>query len=198
MYSKSNTLKKVLIIHPFDRTTDFLKPIYENIPYKTIITGGVEPEVIKKEIENHDRIFMMGHGCPDGLFSIGRFPNARGLVINSGHVELLKQKECISIWCNADEFMLRQDLKGFYSGMFISEVGEARYCGFPETRQPEVTESNDTFAKILGRHSNKSLENMFKETRKEYENLANTSNVARYNHERLYYTTDTVVLTPIE
>lgn len=189
-------MKKVLIIHPEDRSTDFLKPIYERIPYKTIITGGVNPDVIMKEIENHDRIFMMGHGCPDGLFSIGRFPNTRGLVINSDHVELLKQKECISIWCNADEFMLRYDLKGFYSGMFISEVGEAYYCGFPDTRQPEVTESNNTFAEILGRHSNKSLEKMYIQTKNEYEKLTHTSNVAKYNHERLYYTTNTETTIP--
>jgi hypothetical protein len=186
-------MKKVLIIHPEDRSTDFLKPIYEKIPYKTVITSGVTPDVIIKEIENHDRIFMMGHGCPMGLFSIGLFPKSYGLVIGKNHISLLEKKECVFIWCNADKFVEDYNLKGFYSGMFISEVGEARYCGFPDTRQNEVTESNNTFANILGGHSNRTLENMFKETRKEYEKLTYTSNVAKYNHDRLYCNTDKIL-----
>lgn len=192
-------MKKVLVIHPSDRTTDFLKPIYDKIPYKTVITGGVTPEQLSEEIKNHDRIFMMGHGCPYGLFAIGRFPNSvGGLVINHTHVPLLMEKECAFIWCNADQFVNHYGLKGFYSGMFISEVGEAVYCGFPDTKQGEVTESNNTFAKILGGHSNKSLENMYEETRKGYEVLSHTSNVAKYNYDRLYCNTDKMVLENVE
>lgn len=186
-------MKKVLIIHPFDRSTDFLKPIYDDIPYKTIIRGGVEPDVIMEEIKNHDRIFMMGHGCPAGLFTVGRFPKSTGLVINERHVELLREKEGIYIWCNADEFVNRYGLKGFYSGMFISEVGEAQACGFNETKQLEVTQSNNVFAEILSRNSNKSIENMYKETVSTYGVLAETSNVARYNFERLYCNTDKIL-----
>lgn len=196
--TKSNTMKKTLIIHPADTSTDFLKPIYDKIQYKTVITGGVTPDVIMKEIENHDRIFMMGHGCPSGLFSMGRFPKAYGMVIDSETVELLKQKECVFIWCNADQFVKTHDLKGFYSGMFISEVEEADYCGFPETTQKEVTESNNSFAKILGEHSNKSIENMFEETKKKYKVLAESSNVARYNYERLYCNTEKTILEEVK
>jgi len=32
-------MKKILIIHPDDRSTDFLKPIYEKLPNITVITG---------------------------------------------------------------------------------------------------------------------------------------------------------------
>jgi len=30
-----------LIIHPQDKSTDFLQPIYANIPNKKVITGGL-------------------------------------------------------------------------------------------------------------------------------------------------------------
>ena len=186
-------MKKTLIIHPIDKSTDFLKSIYKHIPYKTIITGYVSPEELEKEIREHDRIFMMGHGCPAGLFSVGRFPNTNGLVISEKHVPLLEGKECVFIWCNADEFVLKYGLKGFYSGMFISEVGEAMYCGLPNTKQTEVTTSNYGFANILGEHSNKTIENMYKETKKEYELMSVNSPVAKYNYDRLYCNTDKIL-----
>ena len=160
----------------------------------TIITGSVSQEDIEKEIREHDRIMMMGHGCPSGLFSMGLFPKSNGLVISEKHVPLLKGKECVFIWCNADEFVKRYDLKGFYSGMFISEVGEAMYCGFPETKQFEVSTSNYGFANILGEHSNKSIENMYKETRKGYELMTHNSPVAKYNYDRLYCNTEKILM----
>lgn len=187
-------MTKTLIIHPQDKITDFLKSIYKNIPYKTIITGGVTPDVIVEEIKNHDRIFMMGHGCPYGLFTVGNFPKSSGLLISEKHVPLLKGKECVFIWCNADEFVLKHELKGFYSGMFISEVGEAMYCGLPETKQSEVTTSNYGFSNILGEHSNKTIENMYKETKKGYELMTENSPVAKYNFDRLYCNTDKILM----
>ena len=64
---------KTLIIHPKDKTTVFLEPIYEKIDNKTVIQKNSSFEEIINLIETHDRIMMMGHGSPDGLFSIGNF-----------------------------------------------------------------------------------------------------------------------------
>jgi len=117
------TTMKTLVIHPKDSSTDFLKPIYENISDKTVITGGATPEQLVKLIESHDRIMMMGHGSPSGLFGIGF---NRLFVVDSGLVEHLNKKENnVFIWCNADRFVEAHNLKGLYSGMFISEVSEA-------------------------------------------------------------------------
>ena len=63
---------KTLVIHPKDKTTDFLKRIYQNIPNKTVITGGIDQESLNQLIEMHDRILFMGHGSPYGLFSVGQ------------------------------------------------------------------------------------------------------------------------------
>ena len=45
-------------------------------------------------------------------------------VINDSHAELLKTKETYSMWCHSDAFFERHDMKGFHSGMIISEEME--------------------------------------------------------------------------
>jgi hypothetical protein len=182
---------KTLIIHPNDRSTDFLTPIYMNLKSfpdfddVTIVTGGMSKSEVDKLITEHDRIMMMGHGSPGGLFSIGQF-ESQGFIINHTTVPLLQNKECIFIWCNADKFVEAHNLKGLYSGMFISEVGEANYCDLPGTSQDTVTESNDFFAKELGSVSEKSLDEMYQHIRYSYGMLAEGNAVAEYNHNRLY------------
>ena len=57
----------VLIIHPDDRTTDFLKPCYAGLD-ATILTQPDEFFNLAETIKRHNRIIMMGHGSPMGLF----------------------------------------------------------------------------------------------------------------------------------
>ena len=102
-------------------------------------------------------------------------------------VELLKEKDnSIFIWCNADQFVEKHDLKGFYTGMFISEVGEAMYCGLPKTRQPEVDESNFSFVEIMGECIDNDSTTIHTIAKEKYGELVGTNPVAKYNHERLY------------
>jgi hypothetical protein len=183
---------KVLVIHPEDKSTDFLIPIYMNLKSfpdfeeVTIIRGGMMRSEVDRAILEHDRIMMMGHGSPQGLFSVGRFPGTLGYIIDGRTVDLLQNKECIFIWCNADQFVKAYNLKGLYSGMFISEVGEATYCGLPGTPQFIVEESNDVFAKELGLVSERSLDEMYECIKNSYGILAEGNPVAKYNHNRLY------------
>lgn len=177
---------KTLVIHPKDTTTTFLTPIYSNIENVTVLTGGYSKLEVNELIKKHDRIMMMGHGSPLGLFSIGQFANTHSYIIDMDTVPLLQNKECIFIWCNADKFVERFDLKGFYSGMFISEVHEASFCGLPNTPQDIVTESNDFFAKELGSVSDQSLDEMYQHIKYTYGLLTESNSVAEYNHNRLY------------
>ena len=183
---------KTLVIHPQDSSTDFLIPIYMNLKSfpdfddVTIIRGGVTKAEVNQLIAEYDRIMMMGHGSPSGLFSVGKFQGSFGLIIDQTTVPLLQEKENIFIWCNADKFVETHHLKGLYSGMFISEVSEANYCGLPGTPQDIVTESNDYFAKELGEVSDKSLDEMYQHIKYTYGILAEGNAVAEYNHNRLY------------
>ena len=178
---------KTLVIHPEDPSTFFLDIVYENIEDLTLVTGGVTKQEIKDLIKKHDRVMMMGHGSPGGLFSVGQFEDSHGYIIDSSMVELLKEKDnSVFIWCNADQFVEKYDLKGFYTGMFISEVGEAYYCGLPDTEQPEVDESNYSFVEIMGECINYDSKLIHQIAKTRYGMLIEHNPVAKYNHERLY------------
>ena len=189
LYPKLKTMRKTLVIHPKDRSTEFLKPIYEKIPDVTVCEGGITKKVLKELIQEHDRVIMLGHGCPQGLFNVGGFliDGRGGLIIDSTTVPFLEtKKDNIYIWCNADKFVNQFLLKGFYSGMFISEVGEAYYCGVYKPTKNMVKESNDGFSIILGNHVNKSSDEIFESVVHEYSVLSDINPVANYNCGRLY------------
>ena len=178
---------KTLIIHPQDSSTSFLDIVYKNIENKTVITGGISKTDIIKEIMDHDRIMMMGHGSPGGLFAVGQFQNSGAYIIDQTIVPYLKGKtDSVFIWCNADKFVDMYKLKGFYSGMFISEVGEAYYCGLPGTKQEVVDESNYGFCNIISKYINESKDVIYENVKKEYGLIAEENPVAFYNNNRLY------------
>lgn len=173
---------RTLIIHPHDESTHFLKPIYEDIPNKTVITGGWDVVQMKTLIFMHDRIIMMGHGSPKGLFGTNF---NRSYVIDSDIVDSLQYKKCIFIWCHADQFVKQHGLKGLYSGMFVSEVGEALMYKLKGDKKL-VNESNNAFAFMLGSIINKMpLREAYEQVKKDYGFLAKSNEIAKYNHERL-------------
>jgi hypothetical protein len=183
---------KTLVIHPHDSSTDFLSPIYAGLDDVTLVTDSWSRNQIKEAIQTHDQVMMMGHGSPSGLFAVGQFPTNSpfsSYVIGADLVEALSQKDNnIFIWCNADQFVERHGLKGFYSGMFVSETSEAFYCGVKTFDQVSVTESNDTFARLLGEclQATRAPEEIHSQIKEQYGSLAGTNLIAAYNHQRLY------------
>lgn len=201
---------KNLIIHPDDRSTDFLKRIYSTAEKATVLSTFPKESVdeVPREMQNYDRIMMMGHGTPDGLFAMNadpvdekawkaavesdgpkamdKFDFWGDLIVSDTTVRVLRHyNNSIFIWCNADRFVKEHRLKGFYSGMFISEVGEAKMCGLGEVPRGLVSESNRTFARIMSRHINEKPMQMFKSVILEYGNFATQNEVAAYNWHRL-------------
>lgn len=141
-------MKKTLVIHLQDKTTDFLKIIYENhLKDWTIVNdGNIKEEELIKLIKSHDRIIMMGHGVPSGLINPQKF----GLIINYKHADLLRDKETISIWCNSDKYFKNYNIKGFHTGMIISEVAEASYVlGETPLNEEETLNNMVAFATII-------------------------------------------------
>jgi hypothetical protein len=178
---------KTLIIHPEDSSTSFLDIVYSPIQEKTIITGGISKTELIQLIMEHDRVMMMGHGSPGGLFSVGQFKNAGAYIIDQSVVPYLKSKtNNVYIWCNADKFVDMFKLRGFYSGMFISEVGEANYCGLPGTEQEQVDESNYGFCNIIAKYINEPKDIIHENVTREYGLIAEENPVALYNNNRLY------------
>ena len=176
-----------LIIHTQDSTTDFLKPIYASITNKTIITGGIDKNELRELIEIHERVIILGHGSPWGLLSVGQFSYGGNYIIDLTMVDLLSQKkDNLYIWCNADQFVKNNQLKGFFCGMFISELEEANYYDLWDLEQHTIDESNNGFAEIVAKYINKPLSIMFENVLQDYRILAKTNPIARFNLERLY------------
>jgi len=166
---------KTLVIHPKDITTDFLSIIYLNRDW-TIINSNVSNEYLKNEIKNHDRIIMLGHGNDKGLLGFNR------LLIDSSFVYLLKKKYTICIWCNSDQFVDKYKLKGFYTGMIISEYEEAiNYCVRCDSE--ELLESNLLFANVIKKYIDDI--DMLNKVKLHYGSMNN--NVILFNRENLYY-----------
>lgn len=132
---------KTLVIHPKDYTTKFLSVIYDDKDWD-IITTNVSKSYLKKQIKSHDRIIMLGHGTELGLIGFDHF------IIDSTYVYLLRDKHCICIWCNADMFFTKYKLKGFYTGMIISDLDESYYFNIPTTLD-NIDYSNELFAKSI-------------------------------------------------
>lgn len=175
---------KTLVIHPKDRSTDFLSPIYQNISDLTVVTENISHYELIRLIKDNDQIIMMGHGSPMGLFNVSRI--GKGSYVAGFEVDLLADKKNIFIWCNADKFVQRHKLKALYTGMFISETGEARAMGVRTTPR-EVNQSNNYFSEVLaevidcGDH-----EFIHSQVKEKYGVLTEDNDVAAYNHQRWY------------
>lgn len=167
---------KTLVIHIDDRTTDFLSKIYIDKGWKRINYKSSRKKLVNM-IYNHDRIVMCGHGSPSGLF--GKY----GYIIDDSFAELLRTKETVCIWCNAKQFVERNSLKGFYTGMFISEVQEAIMMGINTSTTNSIIRSNDMFAESMRKHI--FSENVLEKVKHEY-HITN-DDVINYNRNRLYY-----------
>ena len=136
-----NIMKKTLVIHPQDPSTDFLKTIYQGKGF-TELTTDINPDQLFEQMESHDRILMLGHGFHFGLLHYFK------LIVDARHVPILKKKELVGIWCFAKQFFTRHHLNGFYSDMFISEPLEAQFLRV-EASPEEIEKSNDCFAQLL-------------------------------------------------
>jgi len=184
---------KTLVIHPEDRSTDFLKPIYANIKRKTVLSKNISRDKLLAMVRSHDTIIMLGHGSSSGLFNISGIGKGV-MVVGESLVEELRDKQLIAIWCNADKFIEHHSLPALYSGMFISEVSEARYCNV-QGDQAMVDESNSTFAALLGNmlvESPSDLKTVHHLVGESYEELGEVNAVAKYNSDRWYLTDVTV------
>lgn len=172
---------KTLVIHPDDRSTDFLREIYRGKDWTIFTDWKHTVRSMIELVKPYDRVIMMGHGCPQGLLGY------LNTFMNQEFVDLLKVKKCVFIWCNADKYVLREKLTGFYTGMFISEVGEANYYGI-QVSQNTIDRSNRDFAfemRLCLDHDDP--KDICEEIKSVYVGM---HDVYRFNNDRLYYRND--------
>lgn len=168
---------KTLVIHPQDVTTAFLSDIYSDMDC-TVINTQISKSKLKTVILEHDRIIMIGHGDDYGLYGYGHY------VINSELVYLLREKECVSIWCNADVFFKKYNLRGFYTGMIISEMDEAFLFCLYQIKYTEILKSNTLFANSIKLSINES--GFLDKVKEKYIDEDNA--IIEFNREKIYIT----------
>jgi hypothetical protein len=142
---------KILVIHPKDVTTDFLSASYEHLPdIRVVRDPAVSEDTVLDAIKEADVVVMMGHGLPYGLISSPPKRPAR-LIIDGLHAKLLKGKQCVGVWCNADRFFRSHGLSGYSTGMVVSEDSEAdMFVSHPWT-SADVRQSNSDLSAALRR-----------------------------------------------
>lgn len=182
--------KRTLVIHPIDRTTDFLEGIYRNLDVE-VIRGNVSKRFLLDKIRNTDQVFLLGHGTPDGLFGSN---TENFLKVSSEDTEMLdeiRKKDVASlfVFCYASLFARENRLRSFSTGMFISEDYEAAVNGFiPD--HGEVESSNSYFVDVVGNallSPSMSLDVFYKRVKDDYSVLCGgRSKVGKFNSERFY------------
>ena len=176
---------KTLVIHPVDSTTDFLSVIYKGKDWTTI-RQDISKSRLRRLIKDHDRIIMLGHGTDLGLLGIIK-SNLDGIpeykyVIDSTFIQLLRTKSIVAIWCNADEFVKKYKLKGFFTGMIISDYTEANlYC--IQDKGTDIDDSNTLFADSIAESIDH--KDMLGTAKALYKKDSN--NVVNFNKLNLYY-----------
>lgn len=171
---------KTLVIHPSDPSTDMLRVIYEGENWTVINDPNYGKGKLKKAIKEHDRIIMLGHGTAWGLADM----KSQRTLIGSEYVYLLRDKVCVCIWCNADEFVYKYNLKGFYTGMIISEEIEANMYNV-NTTECEIDKSNTIFSEACRLAINAEPTDMVNIVR---DNYIGEGEVFDFNRQRIYHT----------
>lgn len=134
------------VIHATDPTTQVLSLLYQQREdVRLCITERNTSSDVQRAIRADDVIMMLGHGNEYGLFSKpDKNGDYRRFLITDRHVQFLRDKTCIGIWCYANKYAETYRLHGLFSGMIISELQEAIDLGVPATKD-EIDKEMEKF-----------------------------------------------------
>ena len=142
---------RILVIHPNDPSTQFLCRLYEDLPNVTKLTEKNSNREITEALQhgNYDLYMFLGHGGEDGLYAPNGSQQFGRHIINSGHVQFMRDKICFGVWCNANIFAVKYSLTGIFTGMVISEIAEAYLWNIPVADQEEMDAHNELWCSAL-------------------------------------------------
>ena len=134
----------MIVIHiDSEKDTAFLSKCYEGIGDSIILYNPTKEQVTQTLTDNPNvTVMMLGHGSSSGLFS----KDWRGNVIDYTNAKLLKDRDCIGIWCYAKNFARQYGLKGYFTSMFVSNGGEAKAFGYKDATEEDVFNEVAIFA----------------------------------------------------
>ena len=183
---KSQYFTLMTIIHANDPTTRFLSLLYnQREDIKARITEKSTNMDVILAIRGDDTIMMLGHGNEAGLCTIlDENLDFERLIVNSGHVQFLRGKTCIGIWCKADKFAKDYKLHGLFSGMIISELYEASKEHVATTKEEidrEMVKFASRLRDCISQHALKDVPARMREL----DDVG--SELTQYNYNNLYY-----------
>jgi hypothetical protein len=134
------------VIHATDPTTQVLSLLYQQREdVRMLITERNTSSDVQRAIRADNVFMMLGHGNEYGLFSKSdKNGDYRRFLITDRHVQFLRDKTCIGIWCYANKFAEKYRLHGLFTGMIISELQEAIDLGVPATKD-EINKEMEKF-----------------------------------------------------
>lgn len=136
---------KILVIYVDSaEDTNDLKLAYEGLDVTLLYNPTPQQVTRELRVTSADTVMILGHGSPSGLFTHDWCGNA----VDARHVQYLRNKKCIGIWCYASEFAIKYDLKGFFTSMFISNKWEASCYGYTAENE-EIYEQTRKFIRTV-------------------------------------------------
>lgn len=178
------------------KDTDFLRGAYEGLEEGNTILVNPTREKVEEVLTEHpnERVMLMGHGSPSGLFS----NNWMGYIVDFKNAYLLKDREVIGIWCWAKAFGKAHGLKGFFTDMFISNYGEyrGRFPNGIEYKDEDIFAEITNFVTLVNTYlkEDKPLDEWVEDMR----NSADyTKNFVEYNYDGLEYLDGTQEVTSV-
>lgn len=177
----------MIVIHPKDKTTEFLKKIYSGKNHIKLIDETWNNRRIRETIGTADKneiVMMLGHGCVQGLFAPFNNQQFGRLIIDNRIVYLLREHPCVGIWCYANEFAKKYELKGLFSGMVVSSKDEADMNGL-DVEGESIYDLNNQYASDLSYcfdHYSLDLIPLMMEEIQDYH-----SDVKDFNYKSLFY-----------
>lgn len=174
------------VIHATDPTTQVLSILYQQREdVRMLITERNTSSEVQRAIRSDDVVMMLGHGNEYGLFSKpDKNGEYRRFLITDKHVQFLRDKSCIGIWCYANKFAEKYRLRGLFSGMIISELQEAIDLGVAATKEEIDKEMEKFTIRLKDCIETYGLEQTpFR--MKEYDDVQ--SELTKFNYSNLYY-----------
>ena len=120
--------KVELVVRANDYSTEDLKALYIRNRDALVLDEKASNSKIEDSIRDcKGAVMMLGHGTENGLLGVLNLEtfDSNRFLISSRHVQFLRGKTCVGIWCNANIFAGKYGLTGLFSGMVVSEFEEA-------------------------------------------------------------------------
>ena len=192
---KHNTITVVYGLTPQkDNDTLVLQNLWKGLPNVHVYyTYRDDPREIRVAAENESNILIMcGHGSPGGLF--GRRADKFGATgfgyTIDGSVNF-RAKYVIGMWCHAKDYAKQFHKTGFFTSMYISNLGEAKY-ELGRERIAGVTnemiwKSETDFCKLINGYIQTSLDKIEQWPEMVLRDMPPRNIVEKFNHEAVEY-----------